>query len=85
MAIVAGNFNMSSGERKVRLQIVIERPFIPPNRVVAGRALVIEITAMRIVIRMAGNALRFGVREYLSLVTVNTFCLTMHAKQWKGA
>lgn len=70
MAVVAADIDVRTGKRKVRLQVVIECPRGPGNRVVARAALLVEIAAMWIFILMAGNASGFRLAESLGLMAV---------------
>ena len=81
MTGVACNIDMCAVERKVGLQIVIESPDVPADRVVAGLAAVLEVATMRIVLLMAGDAVTISVREFLAAMTCVAFVLEMHAVQ----
>jgi len=76
---------MSSLERKVCLKLVIEYPQVPGDRIVASTALIVEITAVRIVVRMARSTFGFGAAEYLRGMAFRAFRFAMNAKQWKRA
>lgn len=81
MAVVAGDGDMSALEQKVGLLVVIERPYIPADRVVAGVAAVKEVAAMRVVLSVTGSATAFCIGESLGGVAILTFILFVHAVQ----
>jgi hypothetical protein len=56
---------MRAVQRKARLYVVIERPNIPGNGVVAGVAALMEIAVMRVVFTMAGHTIAFFVTKRL--------------------
>ena len=66
VTIITGNRDLGSRNRKIRLQVVIECPLFPTNRVVALGTGPIKITAMRVFLFVAGNTLRLGVSKGLS-------------------
>jgi hypothetical protein len=62
---------------------VVEGPFVPADGIVAGRTLIVEITAMRIFILMAGNTSGIGIAKCLRLMAVLALCFTMMSEQRK--
>ena len=85
MAVIAADIDMRTSEREVRLQIVIERPRGPGNRVVARAALVVEITAVRIFFLMAGNTSGLRLAESLCLMAIGAFHIVVFSEQRKWA
>lgn len=85
VAIVAGDLNMSTRQRKIRLLVVIKQPLVPGNRVVAGITLFVEISAMRIVLNMAGNTGGIRLAKGLRFMAVDTFHLAMGTEQREWA
>jgi len=91
VARIAGNFGVSAFKRKIGLYVVIERPDVPGDRVMAGVAAVIEIAPMRVVFAMTGDAIGLDLRENpggfigddLGSVTILAFVLSMLAQQGK--
>lgn len=84
MALLAGNIDVSAGQWKVSLQVMIESPLFPGDRGVAGAAFIVEIAVVRVVFRMARNTGGFGFSECLGLVAVRALCnLVVRAQQRK--
>jgi hypothetical protein len=63
VTVVTSDNNVSSSQGKVGLQVVVECPRIPGNRVVAVLALVVEVAAVWILFLVTRNTVRFGVAE----------------------
>ena len=85
MAVIAADIDVRTREREVCLQIVIECPRGPGNRVVARAALVVEVTAVRIFFLMAGNASGFRLAENLCLMAVRALHIVVFSEQRKWA
>lgn len=85
MAVVAADIDVRTGNRKVRLQVVIEGPRGPGNRVVARAALLVEIAPVWIFVLMAGNASGFRVAENLCLMAVRALRILVFSEQRKWA
>ena len=80
VAIVAGNADVSPLERELGLCGVIESPDVPGDRVVAGVAAILEISAVRVVFTMTGNAAALFAGEYRRCMTTVAILLFVHAK-----
>lgn len=63
VTVLAQNAHMSALEREFGLQVMIESPDIPVNRVVARIATIMKIAAMRVVVPMARDALRWRITK----------------------
>jgi hypothetical protein len=85
MTIIAGDIDVSTAQFKFGLQVVIKKPKIPRDWIVAGVATPGEVVAMWIVICMAVGTAIVRVREQFGLVTVLAFILVVNAKQRKGS
>jgi hypothetical protein len=81
MTLIAGNFDVRAGQRKIGLQVVVKYPLVPRNRVVAGAALVLEIAVVRIVFLVTRNAGGLDPAVFLCLVAVSTFRFVVRAEQ----
>lgn len=80
VAVIAGNRYMRSFQCEVGLNIVIEHPDIPRNRVVAGIATVLKIATVRIVFAVAANAVAFHFRVGLCVVAIGAFSFVVNAE-----
>lgn len=83
MAIVTGDVDVRSCERKVGPQIVIKGPYVPGDGVMARTALIVEIATVWIVFRVASNTRGYGVSVFLCFVAVLTFSFIVSAEQRK--
>ncbi|MCP4945293.1 MAG: hypothetical protein GY924_25375, partial [Planctomycetaceae bacterium] len=70
---------------KVALQIVIESPRVPGNRIVARATLIIEVAAVWVIVLMARDTFRIRVAERLRRVTVFAFILSVNTEQREWA
>ncbi len=70
MAGLAGNLRMRPVQDKARLQVVVEEPLLPVNRVVACRAVRAESAVVRVVCCMAVHALLRCVAEHMRIMAV---------------
>ena len=59
VAVVTGDIEMRAFKRKVGLYVVIEEPHVPGDRVVTRVAAILEITLVRIIFCVAGDAVAF--------------------------
>ena len=80
VTVIAGNSDMSAVQLELSLQVVIEYPQFPGDRVVAGIALPGEVVAMRVVLRVARPATRLHVHIDLGLVAVLTLFFVMNTQ-----
>jgi len=62
---------------------MIERHFVPRNRVMTFTTDLTEVTAVRIFFFVAAYTFRSGVAEGLVRVAVNAFFLAVLAEQWE--
>ncbi len=85
MAVIAADIDVRTREREVCLQVMIECPRGPGNRVVARAALLVEIAAVRIFFLMAGNASGFRLAESLCFMTVGALHIVVFSEQRKWA
>ena len=81
VAVVAGNVDVSTLERKIGLYIVVEGPDVPGDGGMAGVAAILEMALVRVVVEMAGNAVRRFVRIRLCGMTGIAFLFPVHAVQ----
>ena len=77
VAVFAGHHRMCAIEHKVSLQVVIELPLQPVDRVVAAGAARIKATVMTVVFQMTVDASRRRVVEDLGLMTGVTLGIRM--------
>gem|GEM_PF-5744091 len=85
VTVVTRHINVRAFQSETGLQLVVEGPLIPADRVVAGSTLIVEIAAMRILILMAGNTCGIRFPKGLRLMAVVAFCFPMLPEQWKRA
>ncbi len=85
MAITAIDCRVRSGKWEVCLRVMVERPGIPRNGVVAGIAAFVKAPSVRIVFLVAIPAVRVNVPEGAILVAVGTLVVGVLSKQWKGS
>jgi hypothetical protein len=83
MAVITGDLDVSALQWKVGLNVVIENPDVPRDRVVACAAAIIEMPVMRIIFLVTGNAVHFYVSENLGGMTLFAFGLPMRTKSWE--
>jgi len=83
VTFVTANPYMSTGQRELGLQVVIESHFVPGNRVMAFTADQTKITAMRVFIFVAVHTFRSGVAKSLARMAVSAFFLAVLAEQWE--
>lgn len=79
VTVVARDLDMGTIEREVCLQVVIEGPDVPGDRVVTGIAAIREIAFMRVVVAVAGNTVNRFVGVSLGRVAAVTFLLFVDA------
>ena len=84
MAAIAADAGVRAGQWKLRLQIVIELPLQPVNRIVARGAVVLEATVVRILLAVAIHTIFGCILEYVRLVTRIAFLAAMLAEQWEA-
>jgi hypothetical protein len=75
---------MCAVERETRLQIMVEYPLLPRNRVVAHRAFFTEPSAMRILLPVAINAAFGRITKDVRLMACNAFHVRVIAEQWES-
>lgn len=80
MAAIAADTGVRAVQQELRLQIVIELPLQPVNRVVARGAVVLEATAVRIVFAVTIHTISWCILEYVRLVTRIAFLTAMLAE-----
>jgi hypothetical protein len=83
VTVATRHVNVRALEGETGLQIVVESPPVPGDRIVAGATLIVEIAAMRIFVLMAGHTLRVRTAKCLRLMAVFALCFTVLAKQRK--
>jgi len=83
MAAIATDNVVRAVQRELRLQIVIELPLQPVNRVVARGALVLEATVVRIVFAVTIHTLFWRILEYVRFVTRIAFLAAVLPEQWE--
>ncbi len=81
VAVVTGDIDMGAVKRELGLQVVIECPHFPTNGVVAGVAMILEISLVRVIFTVAGNAATLFTCERLGGMTAVAFLLFVHAVQ----
>jgi hypothetical protein len=69
VTILADDTDMRACQREVCLQIVVKQPAIPCNGVVAVVASILEVTAVRVVVEVAGDAGGIRAAEILTFMT----------------
>ena len=84
VALFATNIDMCTINQKTCLHVVIERPDIPGDRVVASVAALVEIVVVRVVFTMAGNTVAVFVAECLRRMAVFAFILVVQAEERKA-
>ena len=80
MAAIAADTGVRAVQRESRLQIVIELPLQPVNRIVARCAVVLEATVVRIVFAVTIHTILWCILEYVRLVTCIAFLAAVLAK-----
>ncbi len=83
VAIAARNICMRAIQRKARLRVVIELPRLPERWIVARVALPAECAAMRVVVRVAGDAIAIGIMKRRGCMAAITRRLRVRAEQRK--
>ena len=83
MAAIAADTGVCAIQRESRLQIVIELPLQPVNRVVARGTVVLEATVVRIVFAVTIHTIFWRILEYVRLVTRIAFLVAVLSKQWE--
>ena len=81
MTVVARDVQVSAIQREIRLCVVIKQPQVPRDRVVAGTTVILECAVVRVVFKMATDALSIGVWEYLAFVAGITLILVVLTQQ----
>ncbi len=84
MAGLAGNLRMRPVQDKARLQVVVEEPLLPVNRVVACRTVRAETAFVRVVRRMAVHALLRSIAEHVRFMAVAAVDIRVFAKEWEA-
>ena len=79
VAVVAGYVDVGAMQLEVCLNIVIEQPQVPRDRVVTRLAVVFERAIVCVVFKMAADTLTIGVGEYLTLVASIAFTIAVCA------
>jgi hypothetical protein len=80
MAAIAADTGVRAVQRESRLQIVIELPLQPVNRIVARGAVVLEATVVRIVFAVTIHTIFWCILEYVRFVTRIAFLAAVLAK-----
>ena len=83
VTIVARDLDMRTVETEVRLNVVIEKPDIPVDRVMAAFASAAESSLMRIIIRVAAHTVRFRMFKCFCLVAFSALELQVLAEDRK--
>lgn len=83
MAAIAADTGMRAVQRESGLQIVIELPLQPVNRVVARGTVVLEATVVRIVFTVTIHTIFWRIFKYVRLVTRLAFLAAVLAEQWE--
>lgn len=78
-----GDVRMRAVQRKVGLRVMVKQPVFPGHGIVATRTLVIKITAVRIIVTVAGSAARVGVAECLGFVAIGALLFRVVPQQRK--
>ena len=81
MAAVASDVDVGPVQFEARLNIVIEQPQIPGDRVMAGTAVAVEYSVVRIVFAVTADALGIRIGESLRLVTVQALNVVVLTEQ----
>jgi len=84
MAALAADAGVRAVQWEACLQIVIELPLQPVNRIVARGAVVLEATVVRILLAVAIHTIFGCILEYVRLVTRIAFLAAMLAEQWEA-
>jgi len=66
VTVVTTDIDMRTVEREVGLQVMIESPNVPGDRVVAGVAAILEIALMLVIVAVTGYAADIFVLEGLA-------------------
>src|SRR3990167_4768547 len=72
-----------SSEAIVSLRVVVKAPTIPTDRIVAGRTVLTEATAMHVILCMAGRAVRSLIQECGCCMAFLAVHARVLSKQWK--
>lgn len=83
VTIITGHSDVSSGNWKIRLQVMIESPLVPANRVVAFSAGLIKIATMRVFFFVTGNTIRLSVSKGLVCMAFSALLFAVHSEQRK--
>jgi len=83
MTVIARNRNMRAIELEIRLQVVVEEPDPPIDRIMATLAGVAESAVMGLIFGMAIHAGGLDVFEYLRRVAGIAFFVNMFSEQWE--
>lgn len=84
VTVVTGDIQMRAVYRETGLRIVIKQPKVPRDRVVAGLTVVLEPARVRIVIKVAVNALGIRASKYFGLVAGFTLEIVVLAQKRKS-
>lgn len=84
MAGFAGEFDVSTVKDEVRLQVMVELPLLPVDRVVAPGTVLVESAAMWIVLAMTLDAGSWRIPENLRFVTVVAARVAVHTEERKA-
>lgn len=81
VAALAGNIQVGSVQFEICLNIVIEQPQVPGNRVVTGLTVVLEYTVVRIIFEMTADTFAVRIAEQLRVVTGIAFDIAVLTQQ----
>jgi hypothetical protein len=81
VAVVTVDVDVCARKRKLGLFVVIKSPDVPCDGVVAGIATILEISVMRVIITMTGDAVALFVGKGLRGMAIDAFLLIVHAVQ----
>lgn len=68
MTVIASNIQVGAVYFEIGLCVVVKQPQVPSDRVMAGLAVVRELACVRIVLKVATDALRIGFSKHLGFV-----------------
>lgn len=81
MAVVAGDVDVSTVKDEVRLQVMVELPLLPVDRVVARGTVRVESATMRIVLAMTLDAGSWCIGKDLRVVAFIAFDVRVRPEQ----
>ena len=84
VTVIASDIQVSTVYFETGLCIVIKQPQVPGDRVMAGLAVVLEFACVRIVPKVAADALGAGFSKYLGFMAGLALEVVMLSQEWES-